>query len=192
MSATAERPPTATPDDTTLAESTATAVVNAPIERVNLPAWCFSLSDAEYRACSPAHYAAAATSAPDGRRMSINVEVIGGSLIVQHYVEEVGEPDHLRLVSRSDLFTPAGRTMIDVIWDLRVSRIDDHSCMFTNTVRSSATTDMLDLLAKQGLAFDTFRSGRQPNAEVHTRQETPEFAKSIERHALLTPKTASA
>ena len=192
MTVTAERPPAAVSDGTTLAESTATAIVNAPIERVDVPAWCFSLSDAEYQACSPAHYAAAATTAPDGRRMSINVEVIGGSLIVQHYIEEIGDRDHLRLVSRSDLFTPAGRTTIDVIWDLRVTRIDDHSCELTNTVRSSATTEMLELLARQGLAFDAFRAGRRPNAEAHTRQETPQFAKSIERHALLTSKATPA
>ena len=53
--------------------------------------------------------------------MSINVEIIGGSTMVQHYVEEVAEPDHLRLVSTSDLFTPTGRTTIGVIWDLSVT-----------------------------------------------------------------------
>jgi hypothetical protein len=71
-------------------------------------------------ACSPAHCAAGVTTAPDGWRMSINVEVSGGSLAVQHYVEEIGEPDHLRLVSISDLFTPTGRTTVGVTWDLSV------------------------------------------------------------------------
>jgi hypothetical protein len=46
--------------------------------------------------------------------MSINVEILGGSLMVQHYVEESGQPDHLRLVSTSDVFTPAGRTKVGV------------------------------------------------------------------------------
>jgi hypothetical protein len=50
--------------------------------------------------------------------MSINVEILGGSMIVQHCVEEIGQPDHLRLVSTSDVFTPAGRMKIGVIWDL--------------------------------------------------------------------------
>ena len=40
--------------------------------------------------------------------MSINVEVLGGSPMVQHYVEEIAEPHHLRLVSNSDVFTPTG------------------------------------------------------------------------------------
>jgi hypothetical protein len=28
--------------------------------------------------------------------------------MVQHYIEEIGQPDHLRLVSTSDVFTPTG------------------------------------------------------------------------------------
>ena len=171
-------------DDNTLAETCASAIITARIESIDIPAWCFSLTDSEYQSCSPAHYAAGTTTAPDGRRMSINVEVIGGSMIVEHYVEEIAEPDHLKLVSCSDLFTPAGTTKMNVIWDLRVRKLDDESCEFTNTVHSSARPEMHELLAKQGLAFDAFRSSRRPHTEAHNRQETPLFAKSIERHAL--------
>jgi hypothetical protein len=31
--------------------------------------------------------------------------------MVQHYIEEIGQPDHLRLVSSSDVFTLTGSTM---------------------------------------------------------------------------------
>lgn len=37
--------------------------------------------------------------------MSINVEVIGGTPMVQHYVEQVADRHHLVLDSVSDLFT---------------------------------------------------------------------------------------
>jgi hypothetical protein len=47
--------------------------------------------DHEHQDCSPAHVAAGFTTAPDGKRMSINVEVIGGSLMVQHYVETLAQ-----------------------------------------------------------------------------------------------------
>ena len=170
--------------DKTLVGSSCSATIHAPIEHVDIPAWCFTLSDSEYQSCSPAHCSAGATVAPDGRRMSINVEVLGGSVIVQHYVEEVAQPDHLRLVSNSDLFAPTGRTTITVQWDLRVTRIDDRTCEFTNTVQSSATTELEEFLARQGIPLDLFRAGRQPVADAHNRQETPHFAKSIERHAL--------
>ena len=184
MSVTTERPHAATTEDNTLVESSFSAIIEAPIAQVDIPAWCFALPDQEYQACSPAHCAAGATTTTDGRRMSINVEVIGGSVIVEHYVEEIAQPDHLRLISQSDLFTPNGRTKIEVIWDLSVRRISDESCELTNTVHSSATPEMLDFLARQGLAFDAFRAARRPHSEAHNRQETPLFAKSIERHAL--------
>ena len=171
-------------DDDTIIESSFSATINAPIEEIDIPSWCFALAESEYQACSPAHCSAGATTAPDGRRMSINVEIIGGSLLVQHYVEEVGEPDHLRLVSTSDLFTPTGRTTIGVIWDLSVKRVDDHTCEFTNYVRSSFTPELRDFIGKQGIPLDLFRTGRRPFSEAHNRQETPLFAKSIERHAL--------
>ena len=171
-------------DDGMILESSFLATINAPFEDIDIPSWCFTLPDAEYQACSPAHCAAGATTAPDGRRMSIHVEVIAGSTIVHHYVEEVGDPEHLRLVSTSDLFTPIGRTTVGVIWDLRVKPINDHMCEFTNYVRISSTPELTAFLARQGIPLDVFRTSRRPFSEAHSRQETPLFAKSIERHAL--------
>ena len=171
-------------EDNTLVKSSFSATVNAPIESVDIPSWCFTLPDSEYQSCAPAHCACGATTAPDGRRMSINVEVIGGSLMVQHYVEEIGEPDHLRLVSHSDLFTPTGRTTVGVIWDLSVRKIDDQTCEFTNLVHSFATPELSDFLAKQGIPWEVFRAARKPMSEAHNRLETPHYAKGIERHAL--------
>jgi len=116
--------------------------------------------------------------------MSINVEILGGSLMVQHYVEEIGKPDHLQLVSNSDVFTATGRTKIGVIWDLAVRKMDDETCEFTNTVQSCFTPELTNFLAQQGIPVDLFRAGRKPISEAHNHQETPMFAKSIERHAL--------
>jgi hypothetical protein len=74
----------------------------------------YSLPTEEYRRCSPQHIAAGATFADDGTRISINVEMIGGSLLVQNYVEHVGEKDHVKLVSITDVFSPSGRTTSEV------------------------------------------------------------------------------
>jgi hypothetical protein len=114
---------------------------------------------------------------------SVSALIHGGSLMVQHDVEEIGCPDHLRLVSDSDGFTPTGRTKIHVIWDLQVKPVDDHSCEFTNTVHSSATPELLVFLGQQGIPFDLFRTARRPMSEAHNRQETLLFAKSSERYA---------
>ena len=167
-----------------IVDSSFSAVVNAPLDTIDIPKWCFSLPDDEYQGCSPAHVAAGATTARDGRRMSINVEVIGGTLMVQHYVEVVSEKHHLVLESVSDLFTTAGRTKILVMWELSVKRTDDRKCEFTCRVRTRATAELWDLLARQGIPFDVFTSQRQPMSIAHIKAETPLFALSIERYAL--------
>jgi len=111
--------------------------------------------------------------------------------MVQHYIEEIAEPHHLRLISNSDVFTPAGRTKVGVIWDLSVTKIDTVTCEFTNEVHSSFTPELLDSLAKQGIPREVFQAARKPVSEAHNRQETPLFAKSIERHALSKASSAA-
>jgi hypothetical protein len=170
--------------DNQIVDSNFTAIINAPIERIDIPKWCFSLPDKEYQGCSPAHIAAGFTTAPDGKRMSINVETIGGSLMVQHYVETLGEKDHLILDSDSDVFTPTGRITVHVTWELSVKAIDKDRCEFTNRVQSFATEELLASLDRQGIPFDIFRTQRQPMSIAHNRGETPLFAASIERAAL--------
>lgn len=167
-----------------IVDSSFSAIINAPIEKINIPEWCFTLSESEYQACSPAHVTAGVTTSAEGKRMSINVEVLGGSLMVQHYVEALSEPTNLILESVSDVFTPAGRVNILVHWELSVKKIDDSSCEFTNRVISRPTEGFLKELEKQGIPFDLFRTQRQPVSIYHNQSETPLFAKSIERYAL--------
>jgi hypothetical protein len=115
--------------------------------------------------------------------MSINVEVIGGSLMVQHYVETLGKKDHLILDSVSDVFTPTGRTTINVRWELRAQAIDGGRCESTNRVRSTATKEFPTFLDRHSIPFDVFRAQRQPMSIAHSRGGTPHFAASIERAA---------
>jgi hypothetical protein len=170
--------------DDEIVDSSFTATIDAPVERIDIPAWCFSLAEKEYQGCSPAHVAAGFTTAPDGRRMSVNVEIIGGSLMVQHYVETLGRKDHLVLDSVSDVFTPTGRTTIHVRWEMSVRALDGGRCEFTNRVRSSATEEFKAFLDRQGIPFDVFRAQRRPMSIAHNRGETPLFAASLERAAL--------
>lgn len=171
-------------EDNIIVDSSFTAVINAPLDAIDIPSWCFGLPDKEYQGCSPAHVAAGATTAPDGRRMSINVEVIGGTPMVQHYVEKLAEPHHLILQSVSDLFTPAGRTTMVVMWELTVTRIDDQRSEFTNHVRTWPTDEFNAYLDRQGIPFEVFRAQRQPYSLAHNAGETPLFAASLERYAL--------
>ncbi len=171
-------------DTPQIVESSYTAIINASIDRIDLPEWAFSLPEHEYQGCSPAHVAAGFTTAPDGKRMSINVEIIGGTLMVQHYVEVLAEKDHLILDSVSDIFPAAGRTTIHVRWELSVKDLGDRRCEFTNHVVTHATEEFLTYLDRQGIPFDVFAAQRKPMSLAHNAGETPLFAESIERFAL--------
>jgi len=167
-----------------IVDSSFTAIINAPIGKIDIPTWCFNLSEKEYQGCSPAHIAAGFTTASDGKRMSINVETIGGSLMVQHYVETLAQKDHLILDSTSDVFTPSGRTTVHVTWELSVREIEPGRCEFTNRVQSRGTDEFMAFIGRQGVPFDQFRAQRQPASIAHNQGETPLFAASIERAAL--------
>jgi hypothetical protein len=171
-------------NDETLSESSFSAVIRAPLEKVDLADWLFTLPDAEYQRCSPAHIAAGASRSAEGRRMSLNVEFIGGSLVVQHYVEVVAEKHHCRLISLSDVFSPDGPTKVRVTWELTVQPIDQHSCEFTNHVHADATEEFHAFLDRHGLPYEAAKQARKLASEAHNRIETPLFAQSIERHAL--------
>ena len=174
-------------DDHTLSLSTVSATINAPIEKVDIAGWLFHLPDAEYQRCSHAHIAAGTTTTDDGRPMSINVETIGDAFVVQHYVGEVCEPHFCRMVSISDSISPTGRNKLQVVWELRVRKIDDQTCEFTNHIHSSAIDQTLTFFAEHGIPFEQARASRQQASHAHNQEETPKFARSIERRALGIP-----
>ena len=62
----------------------ARATLEVPAAEVDLGCWLFGLSDDEYQACARGHHGAGVIDDERGRGM-VNVESIGGNLIVQHY-----------------------------------------------------------------------------------------------------------
>ncbi|WAJ47414.1 hypothetical protein OK015_13795 [Mycobacterium sp. Aquia_216] len=171
--------------DITLVRTTESAIIHAPIDKVHIADWLLNLPDAEYQRCAPPdHIAAGSTTTDDGQPMSINVEEVGGSLVVQHYVAERHEPHRCHMVSLSDLRTPLGWTKIQVIWDLSVTPLDSGSCQFTNLVISYPTHGFLDALEAAGQTLETVAADLQDAVTDHNRRETPLFAASIERKSL--------
>ncbi|MGO4764197.1 hypothetical protein AB4120_16820 [Cupriavidus sp. 2KB_3] len=170
--------------DLILSQSAFSHVVDVDVQKVDIAAWLFNLPDAEYQRCAPPdHIAAGATWTDDGQRMSINVEMIGTGLVVQHYVGEVTEPQYCKMVSISDVFTPHGRTKVQVIWELRAKGLPDGKTEYTNSVTSHPTEDFLAFLEKNGVPFEQAARGRQAASSDHNRRETPLFAESIARAA---------
>ncbi len=113
--------------------------------------------------------------------MSINVEIIGQTLMIQHYVAETATPQICRMVSTSDVFTPNGRTRVQVIWTLSAKRIDDGHSEYTNSVVAHPTASFMDFIAQHGMTFEQAAAARQHDGGDHNRRETPLFAESIAR-----------
>jgi deazaflavin-dependent oxidoreductase (nitroreductase family) len=172
--------------DRTLSRTTFTAVMEVPIEQVDIAAWLFSMPSAEYRRCAPPdHIAAGVTRTDDGRPVSIAVEVIGDALVVQHYVGEETSAAYCRMVSRSDAFTPRGRTTVGTVWELRATRLDDGHSKYENTVTLSATDDFLAFVTSRGTTLAQVARDVHAAATDHCARETPGYAASVARHARL-------
>ncbi len=167
-----------------LVQSSSKAVINAPLEKIDITEWVFTLSDAEYQSCSTAHYAGGTSTNSDGKRMSINVEMVGPGLILEHYVEDISERYHCRLISLSDVLAPQGRTRIQVRWEMIATALTENTCELTNNVVTGATDDYLAFLEKNGVPYEAAKEAMQKALDAHNHEETPNFAKSIERKAL--------
>ncbi|ASG21302.1 hypothetical protein [Nitrospirillum viridazoti] len=171
--------------DRILSQSAYSHEVDVPIEKIDIADWLFTLPEAEYlRCCAPDHIAAGVTTTDDGRRMSINVEMIGTGLVVQHYVAEKAGKTYCRMNSISDVFTANGRTQVNVVWELMAEAIDGNRTRYTNRVTAHPTDAFMDFLAQHGVAYEDAAAARQAAGGDHNRRETPLFAESIARRAL--------
>ena len=84
---------------------TAHLTLNEPSEEIDLEAWLFGLSDTDYQACAKGHKGAGVFTDGRGRGM-VNVESIGGNLIVQHYRLICGDR------SSVEMYSPASRVYL--------------------------------------------------------------------------------
>jgi hypothetical protein len=116
--------------------------------------------------------------------MSINVEMVGQTLMIQHYVAETATASLCRMVSTSDAFTPNGRTSVQIIWTLSVKATGADTCEYTNSVVGHPTQEFMDFIAKHNIPWEAAAAARQRAGGDHNRRETPLFAASIERSAL--------
>jgi hypothetical protein len=167
-------------EDLVLSHSTEVVELDGPIDQVDIATWLRTLPDKEYQRCAPGdHKAAGYTVDDDGTPMSINVEMIGTGLVVQHYRYEIAEALHCRLVSTSDVLTPFGWTNVQVIWDLRMEQVEGEHLRYTNTVTSHPTEEMIAMTVAHGGTFEEAAAARQAASGAHNARETPAFARSI-------------
>ncbi|MBY0561015.1 hypothetical protein [Hyphomicrobium sp.] len=142
-------------------------------DRIDLTAWLQIFSDRDYQACSPAHRAAGYFR-ENGVFGTVNVENVGGHLLVHHYLADEFEPHRVVLRSRDTRvyvmhLLPA---KIEVIWIMEVEPRESRSAAFRCTVVVRAPP-LLNLVAKLGLLPVFLR--------WHVRRETPLFAADVVR-----------
>ncbi len=88
------------------------------------------------------------------------------------------------MVSISDSIFSAGRTKLQVVWELSARKIDEQTCEYTNHIHSSAIEQTLAFVKEHDIPFERARAARQQASHAHNQEETPKFAKSIEHKAL--------
>ncbi len=170
-----------------LAQSTSEFHINAPTADIDITDWLFNVGDLEYIDCTPrsrSHLSAGFTRAPDGKRMSINVEDVGGALIVEHYVEDVSEKLHCRVQSTSDLLFGREYTTAHVTWELIATPEAGRRHKFTNNVWIHTTEKFEQYMEAHRIAYEEARHNFQQAVDAHNAEETPFFAAGIERKAL--------
>ena len=158
---------------------TAHVTLNEPSDQIDLEAWLFGLSDSDYQACAKGHRGAGVSRDEQGRGM-INVESIGGNLIVQHY--------RCVRASRStvEMYSPASRVYLfhvvpvaaGVRWTLDVTPTTTGSSELACTVQVDLPP-VLGVLARLNLLGHFL--GR------HVDEEAQGFAADIARKHITRP-----
>jgi hypothetical protein len=159
----------------------AAATVHAPMQSVDLEAWAFQLTSEEYVRCAPdEHNGSVQARLPDGRRVFVSVETIGGNFMSHQYVAEVGARDYLRAVSPTSQIWSRGSqpTSMRVTWELKLEAIGPAVCRLNCKV--TVETNDAEMLAWVAHRPADARNPVQTHCEV----ETPLFAADIERKAL--------
>lgn len=152
---------------------TARATLDVPSDEVDLAGWLFGLSDKEYQACARGHRAAGSFTDEQGRG-TINVESIGGNLIIQHYRPVHTEP------ARVEMYSAASRVYLLHLVPVRAS------VRWTLTLTpTSASSSELTCSVEVVLAPVLAMLGRLMASGVflkrHVHGETPAFAADISR-----------
>lgn len=170
-----------------LGETSANFHIQAPAADIDIPSWVYTLPEQEYVDCTPiskSHMTCAFTHSPDGKRMSVNVEDIGGILIVEHYNEVIAEKLHLRCDSISDFII--GRTFTNgrVVWEVIATPGNGDDIEIINNVWVYTTPAFDTYMAFQRLEYEELRHSFQKAIEAHNAEETPYFAAGLARAAL--------
>jgi hypothetical protein len=100
-------------------------------DRVNLADWLFGLSEKDYAAAARGHLALGIVGCAKRSGM-VNVESIGGALIIQHYSTRLAEQHHVTMLSKASRAYLLHIFPVDigVIWDMQIMDDGPQTCRF--------------------------------------------------------------
>ena len=148
-------------------------VIHLPVEKINLYKWLINLSEKDYKSCSKAHRAIGLFKNENVEGM-VNVENIGGNLLIQHYHIITKEKDNVFLRSKKSdaYFSHLIRVQVSVEWHMTVTYKDAQSCMFTCKIGTEYPNQVLAVAGKL--------AGVSYFMQKHLNGEAENFARNIE------------
>lgn len=152
---------------------TAETTIAAPSDQIDLENWLYNLSDEEYQACARGHRGAG-TFTENGVRGTINIENVGGTLMIQHYHQvsaDAAKVDMLSKRSRAYIFHIIP-VHIGVRWTMTATPKTADTTTFSCTVEAQMPS-VLRLLAATIFVPYFLRK--------HVHEEAPLFAADITR-----------
>ena len=163
--------------------ASAKAIINAPIELINIGEWMFTLKSEEYAACAEGHQGAAQGHLVSGKRFSVNLEIVADMFMIQHYIEKVAERDHVVGFSPNSVFflNDTDYVISQITWDLKVTKLDDARCELSCSVISESENEAF--VTQLNAMLKDVPPEHTP-LQQHIAEETPLFGKDIERKAL--------
>ncbi|SOX55771.1 hypothetical protein MAAFP003_4465 [Mycobacterium ahvazicum] len=149
--------------------------IDLPANRLDVPKWLFGMTDREYQRCAKGHRAAG-TFVESGTRGMVNVESIGGHLLVQHYREDSSKPSEVVMVSpKSRIYlTHVLPATLGVRWVMSVTPVTDSTSRFTCRVELEVPAWMRVMGLFAGMRY---------SIQAHVDEETIGYAQSLARSA---------
>ena len=154
--------------------ATRSFLVNLPIERIDLYRWVTEMTSDDYESFTPAHKAMGSFFL-GSRFFMVNVECIGGDLLVQHYELVDHSKSHVRF------YSPRTKGYVcrwfpvtfSVPWEMTLRAASNGTCELTCTIGAEFQSALLGAIAKA--------NGSGLFIRRHLAAEGAAFARDIER-----------
>ena len=147
--------------------------INLPIASINLPEWLFTMTEDDYAKCSRGPRAIGMLGGPQRSGM-VNVESIGGSLLIQHYATSRAEAHHVTMTSERSRAYMMHLVPVPcrVVWDIQVRADGSMKSLFTCAI---------DVRLPTPVRLMSYATAAPLFIRRHLDEETHGFAQAIER-----------